>query len=297
MEQQLIGSTGWALLYEIVQIRNILDAFGYWTICMYIIRYLGDVTPSLNTKLTCGSWIPDLHIPNAILYCVFFFNQFFLWNWCQNVPDFGVFGVWDFWIWNAQSIYLKNLFLPKVPENTLNLWLHWISPAPSECISYQLLIMSHLTAFLLEEPWGERHLCSRCHGIYSTGEESELLRSPSVTSTHHQPGVLSQDGTLPMPSLSQCFLPSPQRQLWPGPSSREDQWIWTQAHCMLDGPVFPRVPCTTFRPHLQKSIQMGEGEEKAEQRSWRSVCCHRCEMTWVNSLKWNKHGFPGWKSP
>lgn len=78
MEQQLTGSTGWALLYEIVQIRNILDAFGYWTICMYIIRYLGDVTPSLNTKLTCGSWIPDLHIPNAILYCVFFFNQFFL---------------------------------------------------------------------------------------------------------------------------------------------------------------------------------------------------------------------------
>lgn len=59
--------------------------------------------------------------------------------------------------------------------------------------------MSHLTAFLLEEPWGEGHLHTRCPGqkaIYTVGlfwdDESELQRSPGVIAPHHQPGIPSR---------------------------------------------------------------------------------------------------------
>lgn len=50
-------------------------------------------------------------------------------------------------------------------------------PSTPECIRYQLLIMSHLTAFLLEEPWREGHLHSKCpgHGAIYTVDVMEFI--------------------------------------------------------------------------------------------------------------------------
>lgn len=99
--------------------------------------------------------------------------------------------------------------------------------------------------------------------------------------------------------LPQSFLQSLQRQVWPSPSLCAGKWKWNKTCCMLEGPVFP--PCYIY--HLQtlptKEHADGgrkEGESRAS-KSWRSVCCYRCYMTRVNSLKWSKHGFPGCSTP
>lgn len=218
----------------------------------------------------------------------FFSANLFLWNWYKNVSNFGAFWVWEFWIWNAKSIYLKDLFLPRVPENILNLWLRWIFPAPSEYIRYQLLIMSHLTTFLLEEPWGEGNLHTRYPGqgaIYTVGVMAFILgwrvwtsavpRCQSWSSPTRDP---IQGWHIPH-GLPASVFPSE------SPKTSVTCSIFMCGQMKLEPDMLyagrPSVPSLLYIPPLDLTYQTAcrwgrrEGEGRVSTRG-SSVCCYRC---------------------
>lgn len=167
---------------------------------------------------------------------------------------------------------------------------------PSTPRMYQISIIGYvpsdcLTAFLLEEPWGEGHLHSRCPGheaIYTVGVmeiilgwrvwTSEVPKCHSSSSPTqdpiqgwHIPHVLPAS-VFPSksPKASVTFSIFMCRQM-----KVEQDMLYAR---------MPRVPSLLYiyTHHLQtlstKEHADGgrkEGESKAS-TSWRSVCCYRC---------------------
>lgn len=126
--------------------------------------------------------------------------------------------------------------------------------------------MFHLTAFLLEKPWGEGHLYRWSHGVYS-GMTSLNFGGPQVSQL-----VINNPGSYPRMAHSPCStclslsfrVPKGKCDLLhfyvQANETGTRHAVGWKAQCSL------LAIYTTFRPYLPKSMQMGE-EGRRRQRT------------------------------
>lgn len=130
--------------------------------------------------------------------------------------------------------------------------------------------MFHLTVFLLEEPRGEGHLYSRCHGVYS-GMTSLNFGGPQVSQL-----VINNPGSYVLPA---SVFPSE------SPKASVTCSIFMCRQMKLEPDMLyagrPSVPSLLYIPPLdltyQRACRWGRREGEGNVRtSPSSVCCSRC---------------------